>query len=76
MTGNEVGGWRHALHATEAEILAAGNEVTKFHGAAFVIKQSTSPAHVYDNTTTSNDSADQVLSLEGAAGIVTGNIAR
>jgi hypothetical protein len=76
MTGNEVGGWRHALHATEAEILAAGNEVTKFHGAAFVIKQSTSPAHVYDNTTTSNDSTDQVLSLEGAAGIVTGNIAR
>jgi parallel beta-helix repeat protein len=73
MTGNEIDGWRHALHAAEAEILVAGNEVTRFHGAAFVIKNPTSPAHVYNNTAISKNSTDQVLSLEGAAGIVTGN---
>jgi parallel beta-helix repeat protein len=52
MTNNSISHWRHALHATESEVIATGNEVKDFHGTAFVIDKSSSPVNVHDNKIT------------------------
>jgi parallel beta-helix repeat protein len=73
MTGNDIRGWRHALQATGADVLVAGNTVAGFQGAAFVVQKPSSPAHVYDNTAIGGRPEDRVLSLDGLRGIVRGN---
>ncbi|MCH9654725.1 MAG: right-handed parallel beta-helix repeat-containing protein [Planctomycetes bacterium] len=73
LNGNKIQGWRHALQANGATVFATRNQISKFHGAAFVIQQPTSPANVFGNTAISNNPKDQVLKLDGEAGIVNNN---
>lgn len=73
MTGNKVHGWRHALHATEASVLASNNTVSDFHNAAIVIQKSNSPADVYGNMAISKYPKDKVVSLDGESGVVRDN---
>lgn len=73
MTENRVEGWRHALHADEATVLASHNSVAKFGGVAFSIRNPTAPADVFSNTATSDESSAKLLDLEGESGIVKDN---
>ncbi|MFT5524303.1 MAG: hypothetical protein ACI9HK_002255 [Pirellulaceae bacterium] len=73
MTANRVHGWRHALHATKAQIIASQNTVSNFHATAFAINDPSEPADVYGNTAISNDPNCKVVSLTGEAGIVNDN---
>jgi hypothetical protein len=73
MTGNDIRGWRQALQASEAEILAAGNRVAQFQGTAFVVHKSNSPAHVYDNQVETDDPKARVLTIDGSTGRINGN---
>ena len=73
MTGNTIHGWRHALHASEADISATMNIVSDFHSAAFVVQQSKNPPNVYRNTARTMNARDKVVSLSGEKGIVNNN---
>jgi hypothetical protein len=73
MLGNKIQGWRHGLHATEANVSATKNVVSNFHSAAFVIQNSASPANVYGNTAISKNPKDKVLSISGEAGNMNNN---
>ena len=73
MTGNKIHGWRHALHASEADISATMNAVSEFHNAAFVVQQSKNPPNVYGNTARTKNPKDKVVSLSGEQGIVNNN---
>jgi len=73
MIENKIHTWRHALHATEANVRAASNTVSNFHGAAFVIEKSVSPADVFGNTAVSKNAKDKILSITGATGLLHAN---
>ncbi len=73
MTANNIHGWRHALHATEATVSASKNTVNNFHNAAFVVQQPTSPADIYGNVAISKDPKAKVIRIDGATGVVADN---
>lgn len=73
MTSNQIQGWRHGLHATNANIYAHNNTVSNFHGSAFVIQDSIQPADVHDNTVISQNPNDKAVSISGKAGILNNN---
>jgi hypothetical protein len=73
LTANKIHGWRHGLYANEASVSAIRNTVSNFHGTAFVIKKSNSPADVYGNTASSKNPKDKVVSLSGQKGVVSNN---
>jgi len=73
MTDNRVRGWRHALQATEATIVACRNTVSDFHQAAFVVQKAKRPARVHGNTAFSSNPQDKVVIADGEADEVTNN---
>ncbi len=73
MSRNEVSNWRHALHATGAAVTADNNTVSNFFMTAFVVSQPSTSPNVFDNTGISEDSKDEVVSIDGDAGVVSGN---
>ena len=73
LTGNEMKGWRHALHATESSVSASRNTVSDFHRTAFVVKKAVHPANIFLNTIHSSDEDGQALSIDGKSGIVDRN---
>lgn len=73
LLGNKVQGWRHGLHATEANVSVIKNVVSNFHIAAFVIQHSASPANICGNTAISKNPKDKVLSISGEVGNVNNN---
>ena len=73
MTGNRIHDWRHALHASEATILASDNTVRNFHDVAFVIQKSSGPSSAFGNTAISTNPKDKILTISGKTGIVRDN---
>ena len=73
MSHNHVTSWRHALHASAAAVTADNNTVSNFFRAAFVVSKPSGPANVFDNTAVSDNPDDEVVSIDGDAGVVTGN---
>jgi hypothetical protein len=73
LTGNNIHGWRHGLFASEATVSASDNRVSNFHQTALVVQKPKSPANLYGNTAFSSDAKDQVISLDGDAGVVRDN---
>lgn len=73
LIGNTFHHWRHALHASEAAIIASHNQISDFHHTALLIQNPTVPAHVFDNIAVAVDPAAEVLTLTGQAGTVKGN---
>lgn len=73
LTNNTFHSWRNALHATKAEVSVIGNRVHKFHRAAFVIENPTSPADVIGNTASSDNAGSKVVSISGLTGVVADN---
>lgn len=73
MTANKIHGWRHGLHATEANVSATKNTVSNFHNAAFVIQKPNSPANVHGNIAISKNPKDSVILLDGEASAIGGN---
>jgi hypothetical protein len=72
--GNQFVDYRQAVDANGAQVVAAGNEAQGFKGVAFLVKQSTQPAHLYGNRAISANQEDQAVKVEGAAGIVSDNL--
>ena len=70
---NSFNGYRTAVNATKANVVVAGNRVKKFQGAAIIVKDSQTPAHIYGNTATSTDAKAKVVEVQGTSGIVEGN---
>jgi len=73
LSSNTFRSWRHALHATEAEVRAVENEVHEFHKAAFVVERPSAPVKVFSNTAFSTDAQALVTRIEEGQGIVTDN---
>lgn len=71
MKGNQIAGWRHALHSTEGHVSAKDNTVSKFHGAAFVIQKPLSNAFVSSNKISTANPSDRVCLMDGKS--VTGD---
>lgn len=65
MTGNEISGWRHAIHSGEGHVTATKNQVSKFHKAAFAIQKPASPPKISDNSVDSDNPDDHVLLIDG-----------
>ncbi len=62
----DVRNWRHALHATEAKVVATDNSVSSFHKSAFVLQKPVQPFHVSGNRVDlANGGHDSVL-IDGA----------
>ncbi|MDB4733184.1 right-handed parallel beta-helix repeat-containing protein [Planctomicrobium sp.] len=76
LENNHMDTWRHALHATEADVTAVGNKITNFHRSAIVIQNSRNPANAYGNVAVSANSKDNVVTIEGLQGVVNNNILR
>jgi hypothetical protein len=76
MSHNRVSTWRHALHATAAAITADDNTVSNFFRTAFVVNKPSKPADVFGNTIISENAKDEVVSIDGEAGVVVGNKVR
>lgn len=73
MSGNHISSWRHALHATGATVTANHNTVRNFSRTAFVVVMPPEPAHVFGNTAVSDNPKDEVVSIDGPAGVVAHN---
>lgn len=65
MRGNQIAGWRHALHSSEGHVIATGNTVSNFHRAAFVIEKPASEIQVAENNVTIGSPSDQVCLVDG-----------
>lgn len=73
LISNNIHGWRHALHSTEATILATNNAVRNFHAVAFVVQDSPSASSVFSNTAASSNPEDKMLTIRGKTGVVIDN---
>ncbi len=49
MIDNQVDSWRHALHASDATVVAIKNNVSNFHNTPFMIQNPKTPANVSGN---------------------------
>ncbi len=70
---NSFDGYRTAVNATKANVVVAGNRVKNFQGAAIIVKDSQTPAHIYGNTATSTDATAKVIDVQGRSGVVEEN---
>lgn len=71
---NQFSDYRHGVDASGSQVVISNNEAQGFQGIAFVVKQSTQPAHLYGNRVISANREDQAVKVEGAAGIVSDNL--
>ena len=58
LTGNNVSGWRHAIHSSEGHVTATENTVSNFYGEAFVVQQPASPPKISSNKVVTADKSD------------------
>ena len=65
MKDNQIAGWRHALHSTEAHVTANRNSVSKFHRAAFFIQKPASEPIISENEITAPSPSDHVCLVDG-----------
>ena len=71
---NTVTGWRHAVHSDKPDkITIRQNEVSNFLGAAFVVRDATSPAIVTGNKARANNTKAMVLDAQGKVGSTSDN---
>ena len=61
------------MNAVKSVVVVTTNTVSRFRGPAIIVKDSTTPAHVYGNTATSTDDQAEVVQIQGLAGIVSNN---
>ncbi|NNC87093.1 MAG: right-handed parallel beta-helix repeat-containing protein [Akkermansiaceae bacterium] len=73
MEGNQVKTYRHALSATGATVNASNNTVSDFFRNAFVVKNSSTPANIFNNIAITDDPKAEVISIEGEKGVISGN---
>lgn len=73
-TGNQVSGWRHAIHAEGAKVVTAtSNSIRRFHGAALVVRNTGIPPEIKGNRAYSDVPEAKVLQVVGPPGQVTDN---
>jgi hypothetical protein len=65
LTDNSFSTWRHALHATKAEVIVRDNKINDFHQSAFVINSPSKPPVIAGNVAVSSDRKAQVGMLDG-----------
>jgi parallel beta-helix repeat protein len=70
---NQFEGYRNALNAGKSNVTAAANTIRNFDGPAIIVKQSTSPAHVYGNTIVTQQTNQPLIEIDGPTGIVADN---
>ncbi|MAI31386.1 MAG: hypothetical protein CMM07_06915 [Rhodopirellula sp.] len=58
---NQFTQWRHALHATEAQVQAQENQISGFHRVAFQLQKLKSGSVISDNQVTSVNAGDAVV---------------
>lgn len=73
LSGNSFNGYRAAVNSTKATLSVIENTFNRFKGTAIIIKDSSSPPHVYGNTAFSNDPQAKMLEVQGTSGVVTEN---
>ncbi len=71
---NRFDGYRAAVSATKATVVVSGNTASGTTGAAFVVKDSVRPPHVYGNTVIAPNDKIKAVEIIGAAGIVADNV--
>lgn len=74
ITGNSFTGYRTAVNAAKATVTIIGNTAKQFHAAAFVVKDSQNPAHIYGNSGISSDPNVNLVEVNGASGVVGQNV--
>lgn len=72
--GNSFNGYRSAVSATKATVIATGNTVQGFTGPAIFVKDSAKPAHVFGNLAISKNEKATVVEIQGPAGVVAENV--
>lgn len=73
IAGNTFNGYRAAVNSKQATVAVFENAVKRFQGTAIIIKDSTSPAHVYGNTALSNEPRAKVIEVQGPTGMIQEN---
>ncbi|HBJ38767.1 MAG TPA: hypothetical protein DDZ51_29255 [Planctomycetaceae bacterium] len=74
VSDNTFDGYRSAVNATEATVIIKGNKISRFQGAAIIVKNSPEPVYIFDNSGVSNDSKARMVDVQGNAGIIDNNV--
>ncbi len=71
---NSFTGFRTAVTATKSNVVISGNKVSRFRGTAIIVKESSQPAHIYQNIGISISPDAKVIDVSGATGLVESNV--
>ena len=74
ISDNSFTGYRTAVNSKKATVVISGNTVQQFQGTAIMVTDSRKPAHIYRNTAISVEPKARAVELQGATGIVEGNV--
>lgn len=73
---NQFKSLRHALHASDASVVARSNTAADFPSVAFVVQNPRGPAEVRDNVAIAEGDGVKVVQVEGDQAKVQGNVVR
>jgi hypothetical protein len=74
VSDNTFDGYRAAVNAAKATVIITGNKVSRFQGAAIIVKNSPKPVYVFDNTGVSNDPKAKIVDVQGSTGTIENNV--
>jgi parallel beta-helix repeat protein len=72
--GNTFDGYRTAVNAAKSDVAVIGNSIRRFQRSAIVVKDGTTPAHVFGNKASTSGANQRILDIHGPAGVVAGNV--
>ncbi|TWT58324.1 hypothetical protein KOR42_16980 [Thalassoglobus neptunius] len=73
VSSNSIDGYRSVVNAVNSVVVVTKNTVSRFRGPAIIVKDSTTPAHVYGNTAITTEEHAKAVQIQGLTGIVSNN---
>lgn len=73
IAGNTFEGYRAAVNASKSEVSISDNSVSRFQGAAIVVRDCRESTQVRGNRASSDDPSARVVDAQGTAGVIADN---
>jgi hypothetical protein len=74
VSDNTFDGYRAAVNAAKATVIIKGNKISRFQGAAIIVKNSPQPVYVLGNTGVSIDPKAKIVDVQGSTGTIENNV--
>lgn len=74
VSDNTFDGYRAAVNAAKATVIIKGNKISRFQGAAIIVKNSPKPVYVLGNLGVSIDPKAKIVDVQGSTGTIENNV--